>query len=83
MLYTMKSFGNFNQFTCGNHDLLLLSDFSRVRLFAALWTVTQQTPLFMGFSSQEYWSELPCWVPNQHLRYQSQSHMLCTTKGLH
>ena len=36
----MKSFGNFNQFTCGDHNLLLLSDFSRVWLFAALWTVT-------------------------------------------
>ena len=24
-----------------------------------LWTVARQTPLFMGFSSQEYWSGLP------------------------
>ena len=23
------------------------------------WTVTCQAPLFMGFSRQEYWSELP------------------------
>ena len=27
--------------------------------FATPWTVTHQTPLSMGFSSQEYWSELP------------------------
>ena len=24
------------------------------------WTVAHQTPLFMGFSRQEYWSGLPC-----------------------
>ena len=29
-------------------------------LFATLWTVARQTPLFMGFSKQEYWSGLPC-----------------------
>ena len=23
------------------------------------WTVAQQAPLFMGFSRQEYWNELP------------------------
>ena len=32
---------------------------SRVRLFATLWTVAHQPPLFMGFSRQEYWSGLP------------------------
>ena len=32
---------------------------SRVGLFAALWTVTYQAPLSMGFSRQEYWSGLP------------------------
>ena len=30
-----------------------------VRLFATLWTVARQAPLFMGFSRQEYWSGLP------------------------
>ena len=25
-----------------------------------LWTIAYQAPLFMGFSGQEYWSELPC-----------------------
>ena len=37
----------------------VLSHFSRVRLFATLWTVAHQTPLFMGFSRQDYWSGLP------------------------
>ena len=36
-----------------------LSRFSRVRLFATLWTVAHQAPLSMGFSRQEYWSGLP------------------------
>ena len=29
---------------------------SLVQLFATLWTVAHQSPLFMGFSRQEYWS---------------------------
>ena len=28
-------------------------------ILAALWTVTCQAPLSMGFSMQEYWSGLP------------------------
>ena len=40
--------------------LLLLSHFSRVRLFATPWTVAHQAPPSMGFSRQEYWSGLPC-----------------------
>ena len=32
---------------------------SRVQLFATLWTVAHEAPLSMGFSRQEYWSELP------------------------
>jgi len=31
-----------------------------VRLFETLWSVAHQAPLSMGFSRQEYWSELPC-----------------------
>ena len=26
-----------------------------------LWTVARQAPVSMGFSSQEYWSGLPCY----------------------
>ena len=37
----------------------MLSRFSCVLLFAALGTVACQAPLSMGFSRQEYWSELP------------------------
>ena len=33
--------------------LLLLSHFSRVRLFVTLWTAAYQAPLSMGFSRQE------------------------------
>ena len=31
-----------------------------VWLFVTPWTVAHQTPLYMGFSRQEHWSELPC-----------------------
>ena len=36
--------------------------FSRfsVRLSVTSWTVARQAPPPMGFSRQEYWSELPC-----------------------
>ena len=37
--------------------------FSRVRLLATSWTAAHQAPLSMGFSRQEYWSELPCPSP--------------------
>ena len=39
--------------------LLLLSHFSRVRLFATPWTVVYHIPPPMGFSRQGYWSGLP------------------------
>ena len=32
---------------------------SPVWLFATTWTIAHQAPLSMGFSRQEYWSELP------------------------
>ena len=41
----------------------MLSRFSRVRLFATLWTAAHQAPLSMGFSRQEYSSGLPCSPP--------------------
>ena len=37
----------------------MLSCFSHVQLFAALWFVAHQAPLSMGFSRQEYWIGLP------------------------
>ena len=39
-------------------SLLLLSHFSRARLFATPWTVAYQAAPSMGFSWQEYWSGL-------------------------
>ena len=41
----------------------VLSHFRHVQLFATLWTIASQTPQSMGFSRQEYWSELPCPAP--------------------
>ena len=41
----------------------VLSPFSCVRLFVTLWTVAHQIPLCLGFSRQEYRSELPCSPP--------------------
>ena len=37
----------------------LVRSLSCVRLFATLWAVAYQVPASMGFSRQEYWSELP------------------------
>ena len=36
-----------------------MKSLSRVRLFAAPWTVARQAPPSMGFSRQGYWSGLP------------------------
>ena len=36
-----------------------LIHFSSVQLFATQWTIAHQALLSMGFSRQEYWSELP------------------------
>ena len=41
----------------------VLSHFSHVQLSATPWTVAQQNPLSMGFSRQEYLSELPFTSP--------------------
>ena len=37
----------------------MLSPFSCVQLCVTLWAVACQTPLYMGFSRQEYWIGLP------------------------
>ena len=39
------------------------SCFSRVRLFAILWTVARRAPPSVGFPRQEYCSESPCPPP--------------------
>ena len=38
---------------------------SRVQLFVTPWTIAYQVPLSMGFSRQEYWSELPFPSPGE------------------
>ena len=40
-------------------DFYEVKSLSRVRLFVTPWTVACQAPLSMGFSRQEYCSELP------------------------
>ena len=47
--------------------LLLLSRFSRVRLYATPWTAAYQASLSMGFSRQEHWSGLPFPSPSVSL----------------
>ena len=49
--------------------MCVISHFSRVQLFATLWTIACQAPLSMGLSRQEYWSGLPC--PLGYLRLYS------------
>ena len=44
-------------------DVCMLSHFSRVLLFDTLWTVAHHSPLSMGFSRQEYWTESLCPPP--------------------
>ena len=46
-----------------NVNLCMIRCFSRVWLFVTSWTIAHQAPLSMGFSKQEYWSELPCPTP--------------------
>ena len=45
----------------------VLSHFSRVQLFATLWTIALQGPLSMGFSRPEHWSGFPCPPPRDLL----------------
>ena len=46
-----------------SHDFVSAQFFHNVQLFVTEWTVAQQAPLPMGFSRQEYWTELPCPPP--------------------
>ena len=43
--------------------MCVLSHFSCVQLFTTPWTAACQATLSMGFSRQEYWSELPFPTP--------------------
>ena len=56
---------------------------SLVQLFTTPWTVACQAPQFMGFSSQEYWSGLPCPppgdLPNPEIKPRSPTGRFFTT----
>ena len=45
----------------------MLSHFSWVQLFVTLWTIAYQVSLFMAFSRQEYWRELPSFLSSEGL----------------
>ena len=57
----MSEFVKFGRATCMSTLLwcAVLRCFSHVQLFSTPWTVAFQALLSMGFSRQEYWSELP------------------------
>ena len=55
----------------------MFSHMSRVQLFVTPWTVALQAPLFMGFSRQEYWSELLVFFQGIFLTQGSNPHLLC------
>ena len=48
-----------------------------VWLFAAPWTIAHQAPLFMGFSRQECWSELPFPSPGGSPRLRNRTCICC------
>ena len=41
----------------------MLSHVSHVWLYATLWTIVWQVPLYIGFSRKEYWGGSPCPSP--------------------
>ena len=43
--------------------VLVVELLSHVLLFVTPWTIAHQVPLSMGFSRQEYWSQLPFLSP--------------------
>ena len=57
--------------------LLLLTHFSRVRLFATPWTAAHQAPPSMGFSRQEYWSGVPLPSLSKSIMYLNLSVYIC------
>ena len=52
---------------------------SRVRLLATPWTAAHQAPPSMGFSRQEYWSEVPLPSPIYGLKYLKYDVDVCFT----
>ena len=54
-----KAWTNEGLFYCDMMFKVKVKSLSRVRFFAAPWTVVFHTPPSMGFSRQGYWSGLP------------------------
>ena len=46
-------------FVLSKHLKVKVKLLSRVRIFAALWTVACRAPLSVGFARPEHWSGLP------------------------
>ena len=58
-LFDKNKLIQFTQYETDNLNSCIKVKFlSHFWLFATLWTVAYQTPLFMGFSRREYWSGL-------------------------
>ena len=55
----------------------VLSHFSPVQFFVALWTAACQAPRSMGFSRQEYWSGSPCLLQRIFPTLESNLSLLC------
>ena len=70
---TQNKFQIYQRFKNEITSLLL----SHIHLFAIPWTVACQSPLFMGFSRQEYWSGLPFLPPWNLPNPGSNSCLLC------
>ena len=62
-LSSMRGWIKFVSYWCVKMVCCAMLSCSAVSDFAAPGTITCQAPLSMGFSRQEYWSELPCLPP--------------------
>ena len=60
LVFFSGPFEEASQLACAKVHVCMLS---HVKLFVTARTAAHQAPLSMGFSRQEYWSELPCPPP--------------------
>ena len=79
---TIEAPGKTNTHTHTHTHTRMLSRFSCVQLCATLWTIACQSPLYMGFSRQEYWRE---WIsmPSSRGSSLTQELNLCLLHLLH
>ena len=64
-----------------NMHKVKVKSLSSAWLFATPWTVAYQAPLSMGFSRQEYWSQLPLPSPRQCYTMQEIADILKRSKS--